>query len=101
MSPSLTWLFGGIGTGPHTPAPPSFTFLASLAGALASPLYLAATSRNAGPTIFFSTAWHAVQPDFCDSASLASAHAGPLDVSAVSATVSAATAMLCMNPPME
>src|SRR6266496_4903362 len=44
MSASGTLAFGGIGTGPHTPAPPAFTLASSLAAAPASPLYLAATS---------------------------------------------------------
>src|SRR5690242_4467596 len=60
MSSSLTALLGGIGTWPHTPTPPFFTFSSSIAWALALPLYLAATSLYAGPTSFLSTAWHAV-----------------------------------------
>src|SRR6266571_4258340 len=43
MSSSFTCEFGGIGTWPHTPTPPSFTFLKSFASAPLSPLYLAAT----------------------------------------------------------
>ncbi len=56
--------FGGIGTGPHTPEPPALTFCSSLAAAVLSPRYFAATSWYAGPTISLSTAWHAAQPSF-------------------------------------
>src|SRR5689334_16217116 len=59
MSASLTCEFGGIGTGPQTPAPPFLTFVCSLAAALLSPRYLLATSLYAGPTTFLSIAWHA------------------------------------------
>src|SRR5574340_1613599 len=45
MSASFTFgLLGGIGTGPHTPEPPIFTFLISLSFAVLSPLYFLATS---------------------------------------------------------
>src|SRR5436853_5853540 len=77
MSASLTCVFGGIGTAPQTPLPPFFTFSNSLSGALASPLYLAATSLYAGPTTFLSIAWQAVQPDFFNRSSPASALAPP------------------------
>src|ERR1700690_3773394 len=56
-SPSFTCGFVGMGTGPHTPLPPAFTLANSLASAPLSVLYLAATSLNAGPTIFLSTPW--------------------------------------------
>src|SRR5258706_13954541 len=73
MSLSLTVLLGGIGTWPQTPTPPSFTFFTSIASAVLSLRYLAATSLNAGPTIFLSTAWHAVQAFFFASSSFARA----------------------------
>src|SRR5258706_12724858 len=56
MSASLTVELGGIGTWPQTPAPPFFTLSTSFASAALSPLYLAATSLTAGPTIFLSSA---------------------------------------------
>lgn len=56
ISSSETAALGGIGTCPHTPAPPVFTFCASFAGAPLSPRYFAATSWNDGPTIFLSAA---------------------------------------------
>ena len=65
MSASGTALFGGIGTGPQTPAPPVLTFCSSLAAAVLSPRYFAATWLYAGPTIVLSTAWQAAQPSFC------------------------------------
>src|SRR5947207_2604758 len=77
MSASLTCVLGGIGTAPHTPLPPFLTFSNSFSGALASPLYLAATSLYAGPTTFLSMAWQAVQPDFFNRSSPASAWALP------------------------
>src|SRR5215472_10149173 len=54
MSASDTCALGGIGICPHTPVPPFFTFSTSIAAALASPLYFAATSWYAGPTTFLS-----------------------------------------------
>src|ERR1700682_3259997 len=73
MSSSLTVVFGGIGTWPHTPTPPFFTLSMSLASAVLSLRYLAATSLKEGATIFLSTAWHAVHPFFFASSSLAKA----------------------------
>src|SRR5439155_25519502 len=69
MSSSGTCALGGIGIGPHTPEPPPLTFCVSLASADESPLYLAATSINAGPTIFLSTPWQAEQPSLAINAS--------------------------------
>jgi hypothetical protein len=43
-SPSGTVVFGGMGTAPHTPWLPFLTLSASLAGALLSLPYFAATS---------------------------------------------------------
>ena len=63
-----------MGTAPQTPEPPLTILLASLSAAALSPLYLAATSLNAGPTTFLSTAWQAMQ--FLDVASVKSAKAG-------------------------
>ena len=44
MSASDTCAFGGLGIWPQVPTPPFFTFSISIASALASPRYLAATS---------------------------------------------------------
>jgi MFS family permease len=63
-SPAGTCGLGGIGIWPHAPTPPSLTFFSSAACAFLSPLYLAATSTYAGPTIFLSIEWHAAQPSF-------------------------------------
>jgi hypothetical protein len=46
---------------PHTPAPPCITLATSLAGAVLSVTYLAATSLKVGPTSFLSTAWQDMQ----------------------------------------
>src|SRR5258707_13233972 len=88
MSASETVEFGGIGTWPQTPTPPFFTLSTSFASAALSPLYLAATSLKAGPTIFLSTAWQAVQALFCASAISSAAKAG------AAATASAAAARI-------
>src|SRR5258708_26671303 len=76
MSASLTVELGGIGTSPPTPAPPFFTLATSFASAVLSPLYLAATSLKAGPTIFVSTEWQAVQALFVARASSSAAKTG-------------------------
>ena len=44
MFSSLTWAFGGMGTGPQVPDPPFLTLAISMSRAAASPAYLAAIS---------------------------------------------------------
>src|SRR5205807_8695950 len=50
---------------------PLVTCLISLSSACSSSRYLAATSRNAGPSFFFSIAWHLLQPLLRDGISAA------------------------------
>src|SRR4030095_5720827 len=64
ISASEMSTFGGIAISPQTCAPPFLTLFASLVAASLSSLYLAATSRNAGPMTFLSTSWHEAQPCF-------------------------------------
>src|SRR5438270_11569001 len=52
---------------------PSDSFVTSVASASALPLYLAATSLNAGPTFFVSTAWQFRHPLLFASADASSA----------------------------
>src|SRR5512143_4103866 len=89
-SASLTCGFGGIGTWPQTPDPPFLTLSKSFAGALASPLYLAATSTYAGPTSFLSIEWQAVQPFFLIRSSPASAWTAPAATRPAAANAQAA-----------
>ena len=56
-SASLTCFFVGIGVSPHLPVPPFQMLCTSAAAALASPAYLAAISRRAGPTSLVAAAW--------------------------------------------
>src|SRR3569623_1684744 len=73
--------YGGIGTPPVTsvqlPLPPFFTYSTKRALAPASPLYLLATSCQAGPTTFLSSEWQAKQPLFFARSSPSSAWAVP------------------------
>src|SRR5262249_55726468 len=71
--------------------PPAFTFCVSLASAPESPLYFAATSTNAGPTIFLSTPWQAAHPSFAIIASAALVSRGPADLAAGALGDAAAT----------
>src|SRR6267378_2467384 len=54
--------FGGIGTWPQVPWPPSRIFVASFSAASASPAYFCATSPKEGPTTRWLTAWQPAQP---------------------------------------
>lgn len=73
-SAALTWVLAGMAIGPQTPPPPFMILVANLSAASFCPAYLLATSLRAGPTTFFSTAWHAKQ--FLEVASARSAMAG-------------------------
>src|SRR5690242_1820841 len=89
-SASLTCVFGGIGTGPHTPEPPFLTLSVSFAAAEASPLYFAATSLYEGPITFLSSEWQALQPFFFIMSSSSSATATEAMASVLAASSAAA-----------
>src|SRR4029453_16329636 len=92
MSASLIPAFGGIGTAPQAPEPPSFTFFDSFATASLSLLYLAATSTYDGPTSFLSIAWQSAQLSFFINASAAALSSTAWAAPAVSSAAAAAIA---------
>src|SRR5882762_1804647 len=58
----LTFLCSSLWPSSNFTISPLVMCLISFSSACSSSRYLAATSRNAGPSFFFSTAWHLLQP---------------------------------------